>query len=410
MRAPGLLLIAALAFAGALFSPFADSQAKHDPYWNREKREAILKLFQPPPRTSDPTNRFMGVRDAELFGEKLFFDPGLSPSGDLSCSSCHDPDRQWTDGRHVAQGVGKTKRNTPTLVGASRRRWLGWTGESAALWSQAIKPLESPLEMGSSRFHVYTYIANQPTHRTAFEAITGNSLRELCAAEPAAKDCQQEVASVFADVGKIIASFEATIPYPQTRFDDFLAGLAEGKTSGPEFPTPAELAGLEIFAGRGLCSACHHGSDLTDEEFHNILVPERVGSAVYDQGRYGIVEKILSQEFSTESRFSDCTECDINDRIRRRQETSMMYAAFRTPTLRGAMCTAPYMHNGIIQTMDDVLLHYSEFRTGVAPAHADDPFVQPRNFTDQDRLALTAFLQMLTPKGLTEQCTGQAQP
>jgi cytochrome c peroxidase len=137
-----------------------------------EEVARIARMSPLPPLPSDPTNRFADDERAAELGHLLFFDTRLSPKG-VSCATCHDPERHFTDGKPLAVGVGTARRNAPTVVDSARRRWIGWDGKFDSLWSQALAPIEHPDEMGGSRGRLLEVVSADDTLRGAYEAAFG---------------------------------------------------------------------------------------------------------------------------------------------------------------------------------------------------------------------------------------------
>ena len=126
------------------------------------------------PIPADPTNRFADDARAVALGERLFFDASFSASGTVSCATCHDPDRAFTDGQRVARGEGMGTRNTPTILGAARRRWFTWDGRADTIWSQAAEPIEQASEHGFDRTRFAVAIRDDPAVRRLWEAACGS--------------------------------------------------------------------------------------------------------------------------------------------------------------------------------------------------------------------------------------------
>jgi cytochrome c peroxidase len=180
-------------------------------------------------------------------GRRLFFDAALSADGKVSCATCHDPARAFTDGRVIAQGVHSAKgtRNTPTLINAGHGRLFFWDGRADSLEAQALQPMINPKEMGLSEAEISAR-ARMP----------------------------------IADVVAALASYMRTIRSSESRFDYFRAGQ-------PEMLTEDERAGHELFRGRAQCVTCHGGPNFTDDRFHNTGVGLRDGVPT-DLGRFEI--------------------------------------------------------------------------------------------------------------------------
>src|SRR5690606_34052858 len=121
----------------------------------------------------DPSNRVFENPQAAELGRLLFFDARLSRNGELSCASCHQPERAFSDGRATAVGVGDVGRNTPTVLDAAHLHWFYWDGRRDSLWSQALLPLEAPAEMGNTRLGVVRLIESDPEYERRYEALFG---------------------------------------------------------------------------------------------------------------------------------------------------------------------------------------------------------------------------------------------
>ncbi|MFZ9689689.1 MAG: cytochrome-c peroxidase [Phycisphaerales bacterium] len=130
---------------------------------------AVPRAAVPP----DPPNRLADQAEAQRYGERLFFDESFSASGTVSCATCHDPARAFTDGERTARGEGAGARNTPTILGAARRRWFTWDGRADTIWSQAAEPIEQPGEHGFDRTRFATRVRDDPGLRRLHEAACG---------------------------------------------------------------------------------------------------------------------------------------------------------------------------------------------------------------------------------------------
>jgi cytochrome c peroxidase len=333
-----------------------------------EEAHRILSLFGAKHSSPDLTNRYAANADAAQFGKALFFDPRLSGSGRVSCSTCHDPSLEWTDGLALARGEAQTIRNTPTLWNVADRRWYFWDGRVATLWSQALKPIESPAEMNGNRSAVVALIANDKKFSSLYRAAFG---------EPPSGS----VDDAFANVGKAIAAFETTLVARNSPFDSFLACLHRQQPADCRQINGAALSGLRLFAGRAGCANCHHGRDLTDEEFHDVLLPEFETSHT-DSGRARGIVDVKADPFGPASPFSDCPTSARATLLKALRNSPDMDHSYRTPSLRQVALTAPYMHNGVYPDLSAVLRHYStlsdacferrrDHRALRVPAHAD---------------------------------------
>ena len=329
---------------------------------------ASLRLSQLPPPPHDPSNAFERNPAAAALGKRLFFDPRFSRNGAVSCSSCHDPNQHFQDGRPLAQGIGLASRRTQPIVGAGHSPWLFWDGRKDSLWSQALAPMEDPLEHGSNRTRVAQLIEQH--YRREYEAVFG-TMAELPAAatdasplgsasEAAAWNAmeaktQEDVSRIFANVGKAIAAFEKSLEHTESRFDRYVSSVLDKKKTSSL--TPREINGLRIFIGRGRCVTCHAGPLFTDHHFHSTRVPAR-DPANPDQGRAGAVRKIQQDEFNCLGRYSDARPAQCEELRYIVTNDPAILRAFKTPGLRNVALRPPYMHAGQLATLRDVIRHY----------------------------------------------------
>jgi len=267
-------------------------------------------------------------------GAALFADTRLSREGDRSCASCHRPESGYSDGLPRARGRDGTalKRNTPHLFNLAEGTRFYWDGREATLDSQARVPLRAENELAADPEQVMATLGADPDIRGQFAvAFPGGGLSE----------------------GNLIAAltaYERSLVSPETAFDRWVGG-DDAALNGEE------MRGFRIFVGKGGCVSCHGGWRMTDDAFHDIGVPgDDPGRSVVAGGTPGI-------------------------------------PAFKTPGLRQVSETAPYMHNGSLATLKDVVAHY-------AGGHLKRPSLGPNLVRDleldaQERAALVAFLRTL---------------
>ena len=156
-----------------LFLMSIQVQAIDKPQWS-EAELAILKmnwLGSMPELPPNPSNSYADNLSAAQFGHKLFFDRRLSKNGAISCASCHIPEKSFTDDLAKAEGIGKTSRGTPNIIGVAYSPWFFWDGRSDSLWSQALSPLESNVEHGGNRSQYARIIYNDPDYRKRYQDI-----------------------------------------------------------------------------------------------------------------------------------------------------------------------------------------------------------------------------------------------
>jgi cytochrome c peroxidase len=372
---------------------------RFDGRFTRDGWDLVQEMaWRPPP--ADPSNRVADDPAAAALGEALFADPSLSPAG-VSCARCHAAERAFTDGLPVARGIAEVTRNTPTLFGAAHTRWPFWDGRADSLWAQALGPIESPDEMGSSRLFVAHRIAT--AYAASYEAIFGalpplaDAARFPAAGRPGepAYDALSEadraaVDAVFANVGKALAAFERTLRPPETAFDRYLAGDLEALTA-------TERDGLSHFV-ENACVQCHFGPTLGNDAFFSIAMPGRWPPPDEDRGRLAALSALRASPFRRSGPFSDDPEA--TDPLAGRDAFSpSMLGAFRTPPLRALAASAPYGHAGTFGTLRDVVVHYATIRvlgtTDPRVVGVLDPHVPAFDAVESQIGPLTAWLERL---------------
>jgi len=301
-----------------------------------------LDLYMPVPASNPVTAEKIAL------GRRLFFETRLSADGSTACASCHDPARAFTDGRPIARGIGGRMgtRNAPTLVnrGYGARHFLD--GRADTLEEQVLQPIDDPNELGRAVSAVVRTLGDDAAYRRLFAEAFGR--------EPDANG-----------LAHALASYVRSILSGDSAFDRYQAGDRAALTD-------EQQAGLQIFLGKGRCSACHVGPNLTDEEFHNTGVAWAVGTgpdipeatgAYRDVGRFGVTGR----------------PDDLG--------------AFKTPTLRDIARTAPYMHDGSLETLDAVVDFYDG--GGASNPHLDRR-IGPLRLTESEKGALVSFLASLS--------------
>jgi cytochrome c peroxidase len=335
-----------------------------------------------PPR--DTSNARADDPAAARLGHFLFFDPRLSGNGRLSCASCHDPERGFADGRTVSEGVRRGQRHTPALWNVAYNRWFFWDGRADSLWSQALKPLESPDEMAGSRELIFRLMRDDQELRGAYEAIFG--------AFPTTGD-RASVNRVFVAVGKALAAHQRRIVSRDAPFDVFVEGLRAGDPARMAALSESARRGLKIFVGKGQCRTCHTGPNFTDGEFHDIGVPPGPGLSS-DPGRSDGVNRLRHDEFQAGGSFSD----DRGSEAARSTAFMDVYppvGQVKTPSLRNVAQTAPYMHQGQLATLADVVRYYSTLEGRTPPGPHDEKILVPLRLDEGEAADLIAFLESL---------------
>ena len=274
-----------------------------------------LDLYMPVPEDNPVTEERIEV------GRRLFFDRRLSRDQSISCSSCHDPQLAFSDGRPVAVGVFNRvgRRGAPALINRGYGRSFFWDGRAATLEEQVLQPIQDPNEMDMT-------------------------LEEASA----------RVGLPVDDISRSLASFVRSLLSGDSPFDRFIDGDRAALTM-------QQQDGLRVFRGKGNCTACHVGPTFTDERFHNSGIAWR-DDRLHDEGRFAVTGRSVDR------------------------------GAFKTPTLREIARTAPYMHDGSIATLDEVVEFYDR---GGNKNPALDPELRPLRLTASEKESLIAFLASL---------------
>lgn len=335
----------------------------------------------PPAFTPDPGNRLSGRPAAIAFGAALFAEPRLSAAGDISCASCHRPDRGWSDGRVLAQGrQGDLVRHTPSLWNARLQRWFGWDGAADSPWAAAIRPILSEAEMGGSVARTAGAIREDDMLSRRFAAASGQGAAAL----------PDEAVLVLA--AKALAAFQETIVSARTSFDVFRDALLQGRAS--DYPETARR-GLKLFLGRGNCVMCHSGPAFSNGEFHDTGLPFFTASGRPDPGRWEGIRQAQASPWNRLSPHSDDATGASAFAVRHVERQHRNWGEFKTPSLRNLMQTAPYMHNGSLATLTAVIRHYSELDPD--RLHSDgEAILRAQHFSEDEIADLEAFLASLS--------------
>lgn len=337
-----------------------------------------LSLKRLPATPADTSNRVANNPDAASLGHKIFFDPRFSANGKVSCASCHQPEKYFTDGRKTAQGIGTTNRNAPTVVGTSYSNWFFHDGRADSLWSQALGPLEDSLEHGANRGFYAHVIYSNPDLKRRYENVFGvmpelsNSQRFPEQAGPVkdsrakqawlamAENDREAITEVFVNMAKSLAAYETLLKPAPARFDKYVdAVLTDDNNKAKQVFSNDEAAGLRLFINKANCIVCHNGPLLTDFEFHNTATPP-INVKAYDWGRSKGAHAVLKSEFNCRGKYNDSKNKKCDDLEYIVTDRHHTIGSFRTPTLRNVSKTAPYMHAGQYKTISDVIKHYNE--------------------------------------------------
>jgi cytochrome c peroxidase len=377
---------------------------------------SILSLSPLPAPPPSPTNAFADDPAAARLGQFIFFDTRLSKTGAVSCASCHDPAKNFSDGQAIPEKFSRELRHTPSLWNVAYNRWYFWDGRADSLWSQAAIPLENPIEHGTDRRQIAALFAQDQSLLRAYRQVFGTVPEAASldgpasAADPVSRDSADRV---IANVGKAIEAYERQLVSRYSPFDTFVEGIRERDDEKLQSLSPAAVRGLQTFVGRGNCTTCHHGPNFTDGEFHDTGVSRLTAASQTDMGRFGGVVSLLGSPFNSQGIFSDAgpakdqlpTAFLVNSIKNKRQ--------FKTPTLRNVAVTAPYMHRGQLSTLRDVVRFYSTldvpseprlpFARGHIHAGGMEQVLIRLNLTDAESDDLVAFLESLSDTQINPQ-------
>ena len=301
-------------------------------------------------RTNAPKNNPVTSEKIEL-GRKLFFDPILSKDNSVSCASCHQPKHGFASPDPLAIGVGGAvgTRNAPSLVNRAFGRSFFWDGRAKSLEEQSLKPIENKVEFDSSIEAVLKRLKSKPAYVKRFQKAF---------ADKKSVTVKKSADWVTADhLAKALATFQRTLISKETPVDRFQAGQYDALTA-------VERQGLWIFESRGNCWKCHSGDNFSDEGFHNTGVG--FDNKKRDLGRFSFTKKKQDK------------------------------GKFKTPTLRSVEHTAPYMHDGSLKTLRDVVEFYN------VGGNSNDPNLdsrmKPLGLSEKEIDVVVAFLKALSAR------------
>lgn len=287
-----------------------------------------------------------------VLGQALFFDPKLSKSNQISCSSCHDPEMGWTDHRQIALGNDHLLglRNTPSLYNIGERTSFFWDGRALTLEEQMVGPLSAHHEMDTDIKSLPTKIQKIEGYRTLFKEAYGDDK------------------ITYDRIVKAIATFQKTIKSQPSRFDKFIQGEYQ-------YLSDQEIYGMHLFRTKAGCVNCHNGKYFTDESFHNI-------GLTYYKREYEDLGRYLHTKNAED------------------------VGKFKTPSLRDLLVTKPWMHNGLMDDLEGIVNLYNSGMHIIDPTEEEkiaDPFfpvtdslMKPLQLNEEEIKAIVAFLESLS--------------
>ncbi|HMU29927.1 MAG TPA: cytochrome c peroxidase [Nitrospira sp.] len=271
-------------------------------------------------------------------GKQLYFDGRLSKNNAISCAFCHNPGTGFADSRQTSIGVGGGigGRQSPTVYNTGFNHVQFWDGRARSLEEQAIGPIHNPVEMAETHEHVVAKLGKIKGYQQEFRAVFGTEVN-------------------LQGIAEAIAAYERTVLSTNSAFDKYVLGDVKAMDE-------AAARGLGLFKGKARCILCHNGPNFTDNQFHNLGVPQ-VGPMKEDLGRYNV------------------SRADKDK------------GAFKTPTLRSVTETAPYMHDGAFKTLEEVV-DFLDQGGGSNPRLS--PLMRPLGLTTEEKADLVMFLKALT--------------
>ena len=277
------------------------------------------------------------LKDVIELGKILFFDTRLSGSGKVSCATCHQPELNWTDGKEKSIGHegALNKRNSPTIQNSWFYKKLFWDGRAKDLQDQAFAPINSESEMHSEMHEVMRSLSKSKTYKGLFKKAFGDD-----GIDPF-------------KMTEAIATFEKTVVSGKSRFDEFIDGDKKALNN-------SELRGLHLFRTKARCINCHNGPLLSDNSFHNS------GFSGKDEGLYKVTHK----------------EEDMRK--------------FKTPSLRDVSKTGPWMHDGSMKNLEQIVSRYNhaKFPPGT------DLLIKNLGLSNKETKDLIAFLNAISAPAL----------
>ena len=276
-------------------------------------------------------------------GKQLFFDGRLSRNNQVSCAYCHIPGSGFSDPHPTSLGVDDLigGRQAPTVLNTAFSPLFFWDGRAKSLEEQTLGPIQNPIEMAETLDHLVAKLRTVKGYRRQFQNVFGAEISPQ-------------------GIAKAIAAFARTLISTNSAFDQYSLGNKQAMNQ-------AAIRGMALFKGKARCILCHNGPNFTDNQFHNLGVPQ-VGPLKVDLGRYDVT----------------------------RQERDK--GAFKTPTLRSILETTPYMHDGVFLSLEEVIDFLDR---GGGPNPNLSPLMKPLGLTQEEKADLLAFLEALTGAPLT---------
>ena len=443
-----LLLASSLASLCGCSETVGSSDNLHDGMFTDEEWKKVTALSGLPDKPpTDTTNKYAENEAAAAFGQKLFYsrayagpiitgdngsNGGLGAAGDtgkIACSDCHSP--PWfidtrTKPAGVTLGADWIPRNTPALVNiAYLKGFHDWEGISDSLWVDGLGGAQNPAFVDTDRLTIAhgLYKDSKDEFNNIFDEkldpdldpTSANAARFPAAggpkADPSAPDGAWEkmapadqtiISRTFVNYGKAIAAFLTKITSNNAPFDKYVAGDTTAISESAK-------RGLKLFVGKATCTECHKGPTLSDEKFHNTTRVSKYAPEVtpgsqqlwdalngfFEQGHEAGLGYALSNPLNRDSEFSDDTTTDLLKTNTNPMDATLL-AAYRTSPLRNIAETAPYMHDGGLATLEDVMKFYNDGGTQSGFQGTKDEKMKKLNLSDDEVKDVIEFLKTLT--------------
>jgi len=333
-----LLTVASIVTVSFMAGEFLAQASPHAPHGTVTIDGLTVPDIGPmPTEVPTPPTNLSYTQKVDL-GKQLYFDTRLSKNNSVSCAFCHNPGTGFADPRQVSIGAFGTAggRQAPTVYNTGFIPLQFWDGRAGSLEQQAIGPIHNPIEMAETHETVVPKIAKIPGYQKQFQLIFGGG-------------------ASLQHIAEAIAAFERTIVSQNSTFDKYVMG-------DPRAMNDAATRGLGLFKGKARCILCHNGPNFTDNKFHNLGVPQ-VGPLKEDLGRYLVTRAEKDK------------------------------GAFKTPTLRSIVETAPYMHDGVFKTLEEVIDFFDQ---GGGNNQNLSTLMKPLGLTAEEKSDLIEFLKALT--------------
>lgn len=356
-------------------------QAETKPQAESQSETADVSKFGLPALEVPPDNPI--TKEKVALGDRLFNDTRFSTTGEVSCATCHAQDKAFTDSPlMVSKGINDLTgtRNAPTILNAAFNKTQFWDGRSPSLEDQALHPFVNPVEMGLKDHEpILKVIRSDQEYLEAFKNVFGLAPEQI----------------TMKEVTQAIAAFERTLISANSRFDSW---YFKGESTLSE----EEKKGFEVFIGNGRCVSCHvierKSALFTDHKFHNIGVGlNKLSQEDIDRLAGEFMEAKYKQAEVDIKVLKDAKTSELGRFAVNRNLTEM--GAFKTSTLRNISLTAPYMHDGSLKTLEEVVDHYNRGGASSDEEKINDFIsggIRELNLTDDEKKSLVSFMETLT--------------